>query len=88
MATGCNLSDMETCYKLFYGPLIRGIKINSNGFDFEPEITCKIRKMNFSIYETPITYNARSRLEGKKIKYSDGFEAMRAIVKYGIFKSD
>jgi SAM-dependent methyltransferase len=88
LVTGCNLSDMETGYKLIYGPLIRGMKISSKRFDFEPEVTCKLRNMKVSIYETPITYNARSYIEGKKIRYIDGIEAIKAVIKYGILKKE
>lgn len=81
-----NLTDMETGYKLFNGNLIRSIKISSKGFDFEPEITCKIRRYKTAIYEVPVSYNARTYYEGKKIRFKDGILAIVALVKYGIFR--
>ncbi len=82
---GLNLTDMETCYKLFDGNLIRSIKIKSKGFDFEPEITCKLSNLKIPIYETAISYNPRSKLQGKKIGVKDGFSAIFSIIKYKIF---
>ena len=81
-----NLSDMETCYKLFNGNLIRSINIKSKGFDFEPEVTCKIARKKISIYEVPISYNARTYYEGKKLRWADGIKAVSAIIRYGLFK--
>jgi 2-polyprenyl-3-methyl-5-hydroxy-6-metoxy-1,4-benzoquinol methylase len=81
-----NLTDMETGYKLFHGPVIRSIKITAKGFDFEPEVTCKIARLKIPIYETPISYNARTYYEGKKIKFIDGLKAILALIKYGILR--
>jgi glycosyltransferase involved in cell wall biosynthesis len=76
------LTDMETCYKMFKSDILKEIRIKSNGFDIEPEITAKILKMNKKIYEVPISYYGRSYEEGKKIKASDGFKAMWTLIKY------
>jgi len=76
------LTDMETCYKLFPGEFIRGIKIESKRFDFEPEITAKIVKNGLKIIEKPIKYESRSFKEGKKITWRDGFHAVATIFKY------
>jgi glycosyltransferase involved in cell wall biosynthesis len=79
---GTTLSDMETCYKLFSRKAIAGIKIRSNRFNFEPEITAKILKKGIRIYETPISYSGREYSEGKKITWRDGFSAIWAIIKF------
>lgn len=76
------LSDMETCYKVFKAEVLHGIKIRSNRFNFEPEITAKIFKKNYRIYETPISYGGRDYKEGKKIGWKDVFPAIWALIKY------
>lgn len=76
------LSDMETCYKLFKADVIKKIRIRSNRFDFEPEITAKILKKGIRIYEVPISYTGREFEEGKKITWRDGFSALWTLVKY------
>ena len=76
------LSDMETCYKLFDRRVLDGITIESDRFDFEPEITAKVLRRGFRIYEVPISYAGREANEGKKITWRDGFSAMRALVRY------
>ncbi len=76
------LSDMETCYKLFDRVVLDGITIESDRFDFEPEITAKVLRRGFRIYEVPISYAGRELDEGKKISWRDGFSALRALVKY------
>ncbi|MBI5199055.1 MAG: glycosyltransferase family 2 protein [Nitrospirae bacterium] len=76
------LSDMETCYKLLRKEVIKGIRIRSNRFNFEPEITAKILKKNIKIYEVPISYTGREYDEGKKITWKDGFSALWTLVKY------
>jgi glycosyltransferase involved in cell wall biosynthesis len=76
------LSDMETCYKLFWTPVLEGIRIKSNRFNFEPEITAKVLKKKVRIYEVPISYAGREYSEGKKITWRDGFAALWALVKY------
>ncbi|OGT31734.1 MAG: hypothetical protein A3E87_01990 [Gammaproteobacteria bacterium RIFCSPHIGHO2_12_FULL_35_23] len=79
-----NLTDMETCYKLFNGNLIRSIYLSSNRFGFEPEITAKIARANVSIYEVPISYYGRTYAEGKKISWKDGISAIWFILKYNL----
>lgn len=76
------LSDMETCYKLFSRESLEGIRIRSNRFDFEPEITAKILKKKIRIYEVPISYAGREYHEGKKITWRDGVFALWALIKY------
>jgi len=79
---GVSLTDMETCYKLIPVSLVRRINIESNRFNFEPEITAKILKAGYKIVEVPISYAGRSFSEGKKITWKDGFSALRTLVKY------
>lgn len=79
---GTQLTDMETCYKAFKADILKSIQIKSNRFDFEPEITAKILKRNVRFMETPISYNARSTAEGKKIGWKDGVQAIIALIKY------
>ncbi|HTU36494.1 MAG TPA: glycosyltransferase family 2 protein [Acidimicrobiales bacterium] len=80
------LSDMETCYKLFDAQVLEGISIVSNRFDFEPEITAKVLRRGFRIYEVPISYAGREPHEGKKITWRDGFGALKALVKFRFTK--
>jgi len=82
MFTNLNLTDMETCYKVFRGEIIRKIKIEENRFGFEPEVTAKVAKMGPRIYEVGISYSGRTYGEGKKIKWKDGWRAFWAILKY------
>ena len=86
MFTNLNLTDMETCYKLFTRDIYTKINIEENRFGFEPEITAKIRKLNVRIYEVGISYSGRSYSEGKKVGWQDGFSALRCILKYNIFR--
>ena len=79
------LSDMETCYKVFRADVIKNIQIKSNRFDFEPEITAKVLKRKYKLYEMPISYYGRDFSEGKKITWRDGFAAIWALVKYRFF---
>lgn len=79
---GTYLTDMETCYKAFRADFIKGITIESNRFDFEPEITAKILKRNARFVEIPISYNARQESEGKKITWKDGVQAIFTLLKY------
>jgi len=81
--TNVNLSDMETCYKVFRRELIQSIEIQEDRFGFEPEITIKIAKSGARIYEVGISYAGRSYAEGKKIGWKDGFSAIRCLIKYG-----
>ncbi len=74
------LSDLETCYKLMPTKLLKQIKLQSNGFEIEPEITCKILKKGIRIFEVPISYVGRDYSEGKKITWKDGIQAFRVIL--------
>ncbi|OGO49879.1 MAG: glycosyl transferase [Chloroflexi bacterium RBG_16_64_43] len=76
------LSDMETGYKVFRAPLVQGIRLRANRFDFEPEITAKLLKRRARIFEVPISFNPREYSEGKKIKLSDAFAAVWALIRY------
>jgi glycosyltransferase involved in cell wall biosynthesis len=82
MATDLNLTDMETCYKVFRREIVQKIKIEENRFGFEPEITAKVARLNVRIYEVPISYYGRTYAEGKKIGWRDGFRALWCILKY------
>jgi len=79
------ISDMETCYKVLSREIINKIKIKSNRFNFEPEITAKIIKLGYKIKEVPISYQSRSFKEGKKINWQDGISAIYALIKYKFF---
>jgi glycosyltransferase involved in cell wall biosynthesis len=76
------LSDMETCYKVFRAEVIRDIPLRSRRFDFEPEVTAKILKRGYRIYEVPISYNGREWHEGKKISWKDGVIALWTLLRY------
>jgi glycosyltransferase involved in cell wall biosynthesis len=76
------LSDMETCYKVFKAEVVRGIKLRSRRFEFEPEITSKVLKRGYRIYEVPISYNGREWHEGKKIKWTDAPIAVWTLFRY------
>jgi glycosyltransferase involved in cell wall biosynthesis len=82
------LSDMETCYKLFTRTVLDGITIRSDRFDFEPEITAKVLRRGYRIYEVPISYAGREPDEGKKITWHDGFAALWALVRFRFTKLD
>ena len=86
MFTNLNLTDMETCYKVFRREIIQGIVIEENRFGFEPEITAKIAKTRCRIFEVGISYSGRTYEEGKKIGWKDGFRALFCIFKYGLLK--
>jgi len=86
MLTNMNLTDMETCYKLFRREVLQKIVIEENRFGFEPEITAKISRLNVPIYEVGISYYGRTYDEGKKIGWRDGFRALYAIIKYNLFR--
>jgi glycosyltransferase involved in cell wall biosynthesis len=87
MFTNLNLTDMETCYKLFDSRIIKSIKLNENRFGFEPEVTAKIARIpNIRIYEVGISYYGRTYAEGKKIGMKDGFRAIYCIFKYNVLK--
>lgn len=76
------LSDMETCYKVFSAEVVRGMKLRSRRFEFEPEITAKVLKRGYRIYEVPISYNGREWHEGKKIKWTDAPIAAWTLLRY------
>lgn len=86
MFTNLNLTDMETCYKVFRREIIQSITIEENRFGFEPEVTAKISKLKCRIYEVGISYYGRVYAEGKKIGWRDGFRALYCIVKYNVFR--
>jgi glycosyltransferase involved in cell wall biosynthesis len=86
MFTDINLSDMETCYKMFRSEIIKTIDIEENRFGFEPEITAKMARGNYRIYEIGISYYGRTYDEGKKIGWKDGFRAIYCILKYNLLK--
>jgi glycosyltransferase involved in cell wall biosynthesis len=86
MATGVNLTDMETCYKTFRHEVIQKIRIEENRFGFEPEITAKVARLKVRIYEVAISYYGRTYAEGKKIGWRDGFRALWCIFKYNFLR--
>lgn len=85
MLTDINLTDMETCYKVFKSSLIKKIELKENRFGFEPEVTAKIAKLKPRIYEVGISYYGRTYAEGKKIGIKDAFIALKCILKYNLF---
>jgi glycosyltransferase involved in cell wall biosynthesis len=86
MFTDLNLTDMETCYKVFKREIIQGIEIEEKRFGFEPEITAKVAKLGCAIYEVGIAYYGRTYQEGKKIGWRDGIRAVYCILKYNVFR--
>ncbi|MCF2489624.1 glycosyltransferase family 2 protein [Dyadobacter sp. CY347] len=85
MCTNLNLTDMETCYKLFRADLLKGLDLKENRFGFEPEVTAKISKIpKIRIYEVGVSYYGRTYEEGKKINWKDGFRALYCILRYGL----
>jgi glycosyltransferase involved in cell wall biosynthesis len=86
MFTNLNLTDMETCYKVFRREIIQKVAIEENRFGFEPEITAKISKLHCRIFEVGISYYGRTYDEGKKIGWRDGVRALYCIVKYNVFR--
>jgi glycosyltransferase involved in cell wall biosynthesis len=86
MATNINLTDMETCYKVFRRDVIQRITIEENRFGFEPEITAKVANLGVVIFEVGISYYGRTYAEGKKIGWRDGFRALWAILKYNFLR--
>jgi glycosyltransferase involved in cell wall biosynthesis len=88
MCTNLNLTDMETCYKLFKTSMVQQLTLRENRFGFEPEVTAKIaRNPGVRIYEVGISYYGRTYAEGKKINWKDGFRAIYCITKYGFFRA-
>ncbi|MFH1982584.1 MAG: glycosyltransferase family 2 protein [Pseudomonadota bacterium] len=84
MVTNLNLTDMETCYKVFRTEVIRRITLEQNRFGIEPELTAKVARLDCRIYEVGISYSGRSYAEGKKINWKDGLWAVYCIIRYGI----
>jgi glycosyltransferase involved in cell wall biosynthesis len=84
MFTNLNLTDMETCYKVFRKDILDKIIVEENGFGFEPEVTTKVAKLKARIYEVGISYSGRTYTEGKKIGWRDGIRALYCIIKYNI----
>jgi glycosyltransferase involved in cell wall biosynthesis len=88
MYSNLNLTDMETCYKMFNTKMVQSLKLREKRFGFEPEVTVKISQIpNVRIYEVGISYYGRTYAEGKKIGWKDGFRAIYCILKYGLFKA-
>jgi len=86
MLTNVNLTDMETCYKVFRRHILEKITIEEDRFGFEPEITAKVARLDCVVYEVGISYYGRTYKEGKKIGWRDGFRALYAIAKYNLFR--
>jgi len=85
MFTNLNLTDMETCYKAFRSEVLKGMRLRSERFGIEPEITAKVARAGWRVYETSISYHGRKYEEGKKITWRDGVKAVVAILRYGLF---
>ncbi|WP_129127926.1 glycosyltransferase family 2 protein [Geomonas oryzae] len=86
MLTNLNLTDMETCYKVFRREVLERITVEEDRFGFEPEITAKVAKLDVRIYEVGISYSGRTYKEGKKIDWKDGVSALRCILKYNLLR--
>jgi glycosyltransferase involved in cell wall biosynthesis len=86
MLTNLNLTDMETCYKAMRGELARSLRLTSNRFGFEPEVTARLARANARVYEVPISYSGRTYAEGKKINWRDGVAAFWHICKFNLFE--
>ena len=84
MTSGLNLTDMETCYKAFRAEVLRGITLQEDRFGIEPELTAKVARGHWRVFEVPISYHGRTYEEGKKIGWKDGVRALYAIGKYAI----
>ncbi len=85
MLTNLNLTDMETCYKAIRGEIARSLKLTSDRFGFEPEVTARLAQANVRIFEVQISYSGRTYADGKKIGWKDGVAAIRHIIKYNLF---
>ena len=83
--TDLNLSDMETCYKVFTREVKDRLRLTSSRFGFEPEFTARVARMGVRIYEVPISYHGRTYAEGKKIGWKDGFEAIWCILRFNLW---
>lgn len=86
MTTNLNLTDMETCYKVFRSEVLRSISLKEKRFGFEPEVTAKVARLGCRIYEVGISYTGRTYNEGKKINWKDGARALWCIIKYAVIK--
>jgi hypothetical protein len=86
-ATNLNLTDMETCYKVFRRAAVADLLIEENRFGFEPEFTVKVARAGLRIFEVGISYDGRTYAQGKKIGWKDGFSAVRCIAKYSVRES-
>jgi hypothetical protein len=86
MLTNINLTDMETCYKMFRREVIQSIKIEEKRFGFEPEITAKVARGRWRIYEVGISYYGRTYEQGKKIGWIDGLRAIYAVLQYNVWQ--
>jgi glycosyltransferase involved in cell wall biosynthesis len=84
MSSNLNLTDMETCYKAFRGEVIRSVRVEEDRFGFEPEITAKVARGGWRVFEVPISYHGRTYEEGKKIGWKDGVRALYVIGKYAL----
>jgi len=82
--TNLNLTDMETCYKVFRAEVLRGVELREDRFGFEPEVTAKVARLGVRVYEVGISYSGRTYEEGKKISWRDGVSALRCILRYGL----
>ena len=88
LATNLSLTDMETCYKAFRAEVLKGLRLSSNRFGFEPEITARVAQLKCQIYEVPISYRGRDYSEGKKINWKDGLAAIWTILKCAVTKAE
>jgi hypothetical protein len=86
MLTNLNLTDMETCHKMFRADVLKRIRLRENRFGFEPEVTAKVARLGVRIYEVGISYAGRTYEEGKKINWRDGLAALWCIVRYGLLR--
>jgi glycosyltransferase involved in cell wall biosynthesis len=84
VVTGLNLSDMATCYKAFHRRVVPSLELSSRGFGIDAEITAKVARGGFRVFEVPVSYFGRSRAEGKKIRLKDGFAALAALARHGL----
>lgn len=85
MFTNLNLTDMETGYKVFRREVLERIRLRSNRFGFEPEVTAKVARLGCRIYETPISYYGRTYAEGKKLRWQDGIQAIFCVLRYAFW---
>lgn len=86
LLSNLNLTDMETCYKVFKKDVLSRIRLKSDRFGFEPEVTIKVAKLKCRVYEVPISYSGRDYSEGKKIGWKDGLAAIYHLLRYKFFK--